>query len=84
MHSTNTDPSSLHPSRVAPKNEVRRNSQATKADPECRDALNRQLVNVHDSNVAPLLVHSVRSTSRKVQSRKTRPVRSSPYQSSSL
>ena len=68
VQSTNTDPASLLPRRVAPKNDVRRTSQPTNAADSSSHALKRQPSKVQDSNVTPRAVASVRSTSRKVQS----------------
>ena len=68
VQSTKTEPASLLPRRVAPKNEVRRTSQPTNAADWSSHALNRQPSNVQDSKATPRAVASVRSTSRKVQS----------------
>ncbi len=68
VHSVNTEPLSLQPSKVASKKFDRSKSQATNAEDVCTDALKRQLWNVHRSNSAPLVVASLRSTSVKVHS----------------
>ena len=82
MHSAKTDPTSLQPSSVASKNEVRRKSHPTKAVAVCTEALKRPPWKVHRSKVAPDVVVSDRSTSVKVHSTKRAAPRSSPYQSS--
>lgn len=75
-------PTSLQPSSVASKNDVRRKSQPTKAVAVCLEALKRPPWKVHRSNTAPDVLASDRSTSVKVQSTNRAAPRPSPYQSS--
>ena len=82
VHSANDDPTSLHPSSVASKNDVRRKSQPTNAVAVWVEALNRPPWKVHRSKVAPDEVVSERSTSENVQSTNRAAPSSSPYQSS--
>ena len=82
VHSANVEPTSLQPSSVASKNDVRRKSQPTKAVAVWVEALNRPPWKVHPSKTAPEVVASDRSTSVKVQSVNRAAPRSSPYQSS--
>src|SRR6266545_4208727 len=75
-------PVSLQPTNVASKKLVRRKSHAMNALVSWLLELKRQLWNVHDSKLAPLVVASVKSTSTNVTSRCCTAPSDSPYQSS--
>jgi hypothetical protein len=63
VDSWNRLPSALHRSKRASKNTHRWNVQFVKADPVCRDALNRTPEKVQPSKDAPSLTPSVQSVS---------------------
>ena len=82
VHSEKVLPTSLQPSSVASKNDVRRKSQPTNAVAVWVEALKRPPWKVHRSKTAPEVVASDRSTSVKVHSTNLAAPRSSPHQSS--